>query len=378
MLGTGREYLSPEILRIVDNTLPYEQMQIGETLIVWAEDALTRQLTSFTILVVSIRENERGRKSATFEYVGDDFNFFDGENPQKTVKITAGTLMENGVSTTLIPQADYHLSYFGGIGRGRDHSFEFVGGEDHSVIVHKVSRIDVVAAQNNYQAPNYLSLHLEKMEETKQRQMQDEGKRIAELERTVMADLEKWFGDYPAYQEIRELISGYSPNGKLMMSSFLIYGKEDGVLDRAWETLKLAHHDHFEYEHPMVRDDLDLKASSRMRYERMIREAGIKWPRPIRLPENEERVAQLTRKANEYKERLKELDHSERTKLHAQHSLAILEEVLSLKFADINTLREKLRNEVWFDEGLFERAVELIRDYCATGGKNVSGGTGLK
>lgn len=279
---SGRQHLSPDILRVVDNRgIGYQEMEPGQALTIYARDAKTKELASFTVTVASVRtlDERKQTRTATLQYRGGEFNFYDGTNPNKTVQLEPGALMENGISATLIPQANYTLAYFGGIGLGRDHSFEFIDGEDRSVIVHGVDRIDVVTALVDYQAPDLVN-HLQRVEETRERQMEDEKRRVQEVDRLIMADLEEWFQNHPAYDEIKELIAGYSPNGKLVMLSYLIYGKEDDVLDRAWEVLKQSHKDHFSYEHPRIRGDLDIKASSRRVFEGMLRDAGIKWPRP--------------------------------------------------------------------------------------------------
>lgn len=282
---SGKQYLSPEILRVVDNTgIDYKEMEPGQALTIYAQDAKSKQLASFIVTVVLVRtlDERKQTRTATLQYREGEFNFYNGINPNETVQLEPGTLMENGISATLIPQANYTLAYFGGIGLGRDHIFEFIDGENRSIIAHGVDRIDVGAVSVDYQSPD-LTTYLQRVEDTRERQVEEEKHRVQEVNRIIMADLEEWFQDHLAYHEIRELIAGYSPNGKLVMSSFLIYGKEDEVLDRAWEVLKQAHKDHFSYEHPSIRGNLDIKASSRRVFEGMLRDAGIKWPRPEKV-----------------------------------------------------------------------------------------------
>lgn len=284
---SGRQHLSPDILRIVDNRgITYQEMQPGQNLRIYAEDAVTRQQASFNVTVISVRDTDerRATKTATLRFRDGDFNFYDGENINQPLQLQPGTLMENGISGIMVPQTDYRLVYFGGIGLGRDHSFEFIGGEDKSVIAHKVNMIDIGNAPVDFQAPD-LSDYFRSIEAVRQKQRQDENKRIEEVNRVVMADLEERFSKHPDYDSIRDLIAAYSPNGKLVMSSFLIYAQEDDVLDDAWEALKQAHQEHFQYEHPRIRGDLDIKASSRKVFEDMMRTAGIKWPRPEQIAE---------------------------------------------------------------------------------------------
>lgn len=281
---SGRRYLSPDILHVADNIgIRHQEMQPGQNLRIHAQDATTGEQSYFDVTVLSVRDVEgRSNKTATLQYRGGTFNFYDGEDftiTNRTAQLEPGTLMENGISATLIPQTDYRLVYLDGIGLGRDHSFEFVGGENRSVIAHRVERIEIGTSPSDFQAPD-ISDHLKKIEKTRQRKREDKEKVAEEVNEVVMNDLEEHFGDHPAYQQIRKLITGYSPNGKLVMSSFLIYAKEDGVLDKAWEVLQRADERHFSFEHPSIRGDSDIKASSRTVFEEMLRDAGIQWPRP--------------------------------------------------------------------------------------------------
>ena len=278
----GRQNLSPDILRIIDSkVISYQEMLPGQSLRIHAEDAVTKQPGFFDITVLSVRDtNEHGvTKTATFQYNGGDFKFYDGADANQPVQLQPGTLMENGISAVLVPQTDYRLVYFGGIGLSRDHSFEFVEGKDKSVIVHGVRTIEVGEAPTDFQAPD-LSSHFERVNTTRQRYMEDEKRRAIEVNRVVMALLEKRFSEHPDYNAIRDLIAGYSPNGKIAILSYLTYAMEDKVLDQAWVALKQADKDDFSYDPPMVRGDLGFKASNWVVYMDMMRTAGVKWPRP--------------------------------------------------------------------------------------------------
>lgn len=286
---SGREHLSPRILRLIDApSLPYSEMSPGQPLRIQAQDAISRDQTWFDVRILSVRDDGNGGtgKVATLEYQGGDFNFFDGEDPDKTTQLAPGTLMENGLSGVLLPQLDLRLAYFGGIGTGRDHGFEFVGGKDSWVVAQRLTAIETGEPPVDYHAPD-ISNHLQKVENVREQQMSDKKRRIKEVDRVVMADMEEYFSKHPSYQEMRNLIAGYSADGKLVMSSYLIYALEDGVVDRAWEVLKKADYDHFSYEHPAMRGNLDIKASSRVMFTNMIKDAGIKWPRPQSTPKEE-------------------------------------------------------------------------------------------
>ncbi len=376
--AAARSHLSTDILRTVDRSgIRYDDMVPGQSIAVHAQDAVTQQLGSFLLRVVSIRQpNSSSQKDVTFEYVEGDFAFYvqRASGVSTTTRIKPGALMESGVTARFVPQTDYRMVYVGGIGVGRDHSFEYVEGEDSFVVAHDITMLEVGDPAVDFKAPD-ISDHLGKVEKAQKRRREDEAVREDMVRRVVMEDVEQYFGELPCAQAIKDLISGYSPNGQLVMSSFLIYGEEDGVFDKAWEVLQKADSKHFSYEHPAIRGDLDIKASSRRVYEQMVEEAGIQWPRPgekiteIVVPEDSDRTARLTRKAGEYKQRGKDSD--------SLHKLSVLEEVLATGTVSVEELRGRLKEKSWFNEDDFDRAVKVISDYCKTGGENLGGGTGL-
>ena len=278
---TGRQYLSPGILRIVDNNgIPYTEMQSGQVLTIHAQDAESRQPSQFSLEVLSVREEDprRHKKTATLRYREGEFTFYDADDPTNKVRLEPGTLMENGVSATLLPQPNMTIVYMGGIGLGRDHSFEYVDGTTKGLITHRLEAIDVVEAPQGYQAPD-ISGHLRKIEATKRAQKEAEENRGDDIDRAVIEDM-RILREHPEYEKMEEMIRSFSPNGKLVMSYYLTNAHEDGVLDKAWQLLQQAYKEQFKYDHPMIRGDLDFKASNRIVFERMLRESGITWPRP--------------------------------------------------------------------------------------------------
>ncbi|MBI2405672.1 hypothetical protein HYV21_01310 [Candidatus Microgenomates bacterium] len=381
---SGRRHLSSEILSVVDNVLPYERMKIGQTLRIWAQDARTKQSTFFNIVVLSIRDLEDKQKEATFEYVQGDFSFYDGENPQRTIKLEPGTLMENGVSATLIPQQDMRMAYVGGIGKGRDHSFEFVNGTNQTIIAQAIEGIEVTEPSKYFQQPD-ITAHLNKIEATKNKQTQEQQQAIEESNNAVNSVLEQTFKEHPRLQQIREMVERFSPNGKIAILSYLMYAQEDGVFEKAWNLLQEAWNEHYQYQHPRIRGDADILATNRDMLMRITGEAGIQWPRSYKnaeddidyslpLQENRALRERLERKLDEYKGRLT----NPRMESDARHKIAVLEKLLNTGNADAIELRSELQQYPWFNEESFDRAVAVIEDYRITGGKNIGGGTGLK
>lgn len=384
----GRKNLSPEILRILDNErLSYQEMQPGQIITVYAEDALTKKESPFSLTVLStLSSKEKAEENIIFQYVEGDFNFYKGDNLQKNLKIKPGSLLGGGVSANFLPKPNLTMVYTGGIEVGaRDHSFENINGENQFAIAHRITKIEVHRVNPGFQAPDLKEYFrkIELIQSEKEKSSQDINKGVEKF-------IEKYFKENPQYNDIKKLLADFCPEGKIVMASFLKYAQEDGVFDKAWSVLEKYNTEHWQYDHPDIRGNLDLKESNRLVYEKMLKEAEIKWPRQdkindgekidtshILLPENEELRLKLERKLKEYEARLQEPDASERKKIDSQNKIAVLKEVLKFKDVKTSELEKKLKKEPWFDQERFETAIFVIADYIQTGGKNVSGGTGL-
>lgn len=386
----GRKNLSPEILRVLDSSrLSYQEMQPGQIITIYAEDALTKKESSFSLTVLSaLSPKEKAEENIIFQFAEGDFNFYRGDNLQKTLKIKPGSLLKGGISANFIPKPNLTMVYTGGIEVGaRDHSFENINGKDQFAITHRITKIEIHKAEPNFKAPDLKEYFrkIELIQSEKEKSSQDINKGVEKF-------IEKYFKENPRYGDIKKLLADFCPEGKIVMASFLKYAQEDGVFDKAWSVLEKYNEEHWQYDHPDIRGNLDLKESNRIVYEKMLKETEIKWPRQdkkndtseevdtshILLPENEELQLKLQRKLEEYKARLQEPDVSERKKIDSQNKIAVLKEVLNFKDVKTSELEKKLKKEVWFDQERFETAVFVIADYIQTGGKNVIGGTGLK
>ncbi|MFH0936688.1 MAG: hypothetical protein V1808_00120 [Candidatus Daviesbacteria bacterium] len=398
-LESGRRYLSPSILRIVDNLgISYKDMQPGQSLTIYAEDAATRRPGSFNLEVLSVRnlDDRRDIMTATLRYREGDFSFYNGENSAaKPVRLKEGTLMENGISGILIPQTDARMAYFGGIGLGRDHSFEYVDGDGKSVIVHRLTTIDIGNPLIDWEQPDLIE-YLQKLEATKTRQAQEREKAKQESEREVEAFIEKKFQDHLLLGQIQERLKEFSPNGKNVIASYLAYALEDGVIDKAWEVFEKACDDHYSYQPPYIRGDVEVLGQNRTKLMEMTTEAGIKWPRPtqeteesdqdspevgeipnIEIPSDVELQTKLQRKLAEYQGRFTNQRSS--VVIDARHKAAVLDELLAKGEVSVDSLRSRLSKEPWFNEDNFDDAVWIINEYCRAGGPGRAvGGTGLR
>lgn len=97
-------------------------------------------------------------------------------------------------------------------------------------------------------------------------------------------------------------------------------------------------------------------------------------PLNITLPDNSAHIEQLRKKLYEYRGRIKR--HRRTSTCHKEFILARLLENIAV---DTLQLREIMIGEFGssFSQDEFENACIVIEDYCATGGLNVEGGTGL-
>lgn len=393
----ARQHLSPRILHIIDNLgVSYKEMEPGQALTIYAEDAVTKRPSSFIIEVLSVRklDESKDQLTVTLRYVTGDFGFYRGENPgTKPVKLLEGTLMESGISGNLIPQTDLRMVYLGGIGLTRDHSFEYLDGNDKSIIVHNLTAIDIGGPSKDWQQPD-LTEYFEKLKETKLRQEQEKEDHEQNTEKAIEDFLNETFKDHPMLPQIQARLKGFSPNGKTAITSFFAYALEDGVLDKAWQIFNQACAELYNYQHPAIRGDADNLGQNRENLVQMIQEAGIKWPRlnqggtaedwpeldeipVIKIPEDKESQAKLGRKLVEYQDRIANRNISSAN--DARHKAAVLGELLEKGAISIEDVKSIISKEPWFSEDSFERAVLVINEYCIAGGQGkVVGGTGLK
>ena len=112
----------------------------------------------------------------------------------------------------------------------------------------------------------------------------------------------------------------------------------------------------------------------------------------IRLPRDPERVAQLEAKLHEYEGRLASFEHRDWSGVGltemwkaAQHTVELRMRIPILRALLLEgrvvtwEIGRKLFNEMSgsFPFDAFQKACEIIVDYCENGGKNITGDTGL-
>jgi len=111
---------------------------------------------------------------------------------------------------------------------------------------------------------------------------------------------------------------------------------------------------------------------------------SVSWnamPNVLELPKDPTRVVQLKQKLEEYRERFAQECKDGRPDFYIWDSIckiAVLRTLLQDESIDLNMVREKLVEEHGEAVSRLRIAFRVIADYCATGGANVFGGTGLK
>jgi hypothetical protein len=286
-----RNHISPDILRVVDSSkLPITEMVVGQTLHLQAIDAATELIDTFGLQVLSVRATGAegpAQAEATYQLITQGFSFYDSSDLATAVQLPPGTLLETGVAATLLPQRNMTMVYMGGIeAGGRDQEFEYVDGEDRSVIARGVQRILIEAAPAGYQPPD-LSEYFSRLEEKQRQREEAEAKRERDIPALIMADMDEIFADHPDLDRLKATVSDYSANGMIVLESFFRYAREDGVLDAAVAAFTRADNDTFGYDDPAIRGDVDFKESTRRAFMGMMQEAEVQWPRPPRDSDTE-------------------------------------------------------------------------------------------
>ena len=120
-----------------------------------------------------------------------------------------------------------------------------------------------------------------------------------------------------------------------------------------------------------------------------IKEKALEKESPkIELPRNFETIERLQNKLKDYKQRLeskkakvdpyKAPEQTFRVFAGTKYKIAVVEKLLLEGDVDTHQLSLELgEKDGQFDKQAFENACSVIKDYVATGGKGVTGGTGF-
>lgn len=156
--------LSPRLNAICDGQLMYRDMRVGETLTITARDARTGKSGTFRVRVISLEDVSD--PTPIFEFLEDDFALFGPDHAP--MPIVGGMLAGAGLSAIFVPEFIFSMIGLGGIGIGRDYSFEYIGNTGETWAVWSISGIRRCEMAGNYQPPiEQLTNFLNKREQLK-------------------------------------------------------------------------------------------------------------------------------------------------------------------------------------------------------------------
>lgn len=156
----GHPNLSPGLNALVENQARYADLKVGDTLEIFAQDAETHDVGSFRVQVVGFEPltedaKRKGLPAAPiFRFMGGDrpFHLY-GTDRQTPVCLKKGTLAGAGISATHVPEFRLFMVGFGGIGAGRDYSFEYVGAKNEWAFAADIRDIVHHQSPREFRAP---------------------------------------------------------------------------------------------------------------------------------------------------------------------------------------------------------------------------------
>lgn len=178
--------LSPQLNALVDDQIPYTSMKVGEILKIHALDAETGKPRTFRIQVVEFHTEEGGQHYPIFQFLRSRFHFF-GKDRRTPTRIRAGSLAGAGISATHVPEFVLSMVGLGGIGLGRDYSFEYVGGTQNFAYAAGIAQIERLPCPDGWEVPSKrLSAYLKSVERIRKQEQERNALREKRLERALV------------------------------------------------------------------------------------------------------------------------------------------------------------------------------------------------
>ncbi|MFA5185442.1 MAG: hypothetical protein WC551_03055 [Patescibacteria group bacterium] len=148
----GHPNLSDRINDIVDGQLMYDEMRLGEILEITALGAETKLPGVIRLQVVHIEKEGDGHKAPIFRFLDTEISLF-GDDRATPVRPKKGDLAGPGISAMHVPNFVLGMLGFGGIGAGRDYSFEYVGGKGNFLYAARIGKIVRHAPPKGWREP---------------------------------------------------------------------------------------------------------------------------------------------------------------------------------------------------------------------------------
>lgn len=266
-----REHLGSGVREIVDNMLLYEKIGIGGLVRITAEDAQSGLPQDVRLQLVALHEIDGcDRQRAIFEILDDDFNFY---SPRNTLHggVAKGTLCLGGLSMQWLPVPRYVMVGFGGIGKGRDFSLEYVDGQQVDMTIHNITALEITPPPADFMPPDVSSFcqFVSKLVvEERAASQKDDGRKRGDL----MAGIREALGTLPDWLESE--LTGCHVDGVMAIGSLLIYAKEQAKIERAMELVTAGFREQWSYQHPSIRGAVEF-GSNRQYLDGLYAKLGI-------------------------------------------------------------------------------------------------------
>lgn len=156
-MRTARERKNP-IIEIAGSDIPtatqvlYHHLTPGEQLTITATDAATQSPNAFRLTFIGWTERDEAKRRAIVRLDAEGFSFY-GADRRQPQAIAPGTLALAGTGQTHLPYPVDVMVMMGGIGFGRDYSFDFSGGNGGPIYVANVATIERHAPECGWERP---------------------------------------------------------------------------------------------------------------------------------------------------------------------------------------------------------------------------------
>jgi len=262
--------------------LNWRDMQPGSEVLVEALDIATRERNSFGFSVFNLQDERNGLKTVHVELKDNDFTFIRDADRQ-SVRLPKGTILKNGIACQHFPETNAHMSFLGSISVGRDYSFDEVmtpeGDVLGTVLVPQVEALYSVLPDGEYTPPASYDRYKQRISEAKDQGQQEYDESVRQMDEQIAESLPEFFDNEATRQELLDIFATFDPEARYKLAVLLEYAKEDAVLDKYMDVLKLAIREEFIMAPPGHRGVSFLPSSGRG-FNLMIRELRLRVPRP--------------------------------------------------------------------------------------------------
>ncbi|MFA6160675.1 MAG: hypothetical protein WC766_00690 [Patescibacteria group bacterium] len=133
-------HLSKALNQVVEYTMPYSDMQLGEILKITATDVVFKTQKTLTVQIIGFDSSEE-KRLPVFRFIDCKVNLA-GNDKSTPIRPHKGTIAGAGIACTHLPQMVWNMVGLGSIDIGRDYSFEYLDGREEFVYVCHIIRVE--------------------------------------------------------------------------------------------------------------------------------------------------------------------------------------------------------------------------------------------